>query len=282
LVQTLQKNGEVVAMTGDGVNDAPALKRADVGVAMGMKGTEAAKEAAAVVLVDDNFACIADAVEEGRIVYDNIKKAITFILPTNGGEAFTIMAAIAMGQVLPITAVQILWVNMVTAVTLALALAFERAESNVMQRSPRAPSEPLLSGFLFWRIGFVSAILVAGTFGMYLWERDHGADVAMGRTVAVNTLVMFEVFYLFNTRFLRDSVLNISGLFGSRPVMIAVVLVIFFQLGFTYAPPMQELFDTRALSLQQWVSITVVASSVLWLVELEKWLVKRRAKPHLL
>lgn len=223
-----------------------------------------------MVLVDDNFACIADAVEEGRVVYDNLKKAIMFILPTNGGEAFTIMAAIAFGRVLPITPVQVLWVNMITAVTLALALAFERAETNVMQRTPRHPKEPLLSGFLIWRIAFVSTILVAGTFGMFLWERSQGTDVALARTVAVNTLVMFEVFYLFSTRFLHTSVLNTAGLFGSRPVLIAIALVIIAQMAFTYTPQMQLLFGVQALSVEHWIAIVLVASSVLWLVELEK------------
>jgi magnesium-transporting ATPase (P-type) len=278
LVQALQATNHVVAMTGDGVNDAPALKRADVGVAMGKKGTEAAKEAAEMVLADDNFASIADAVEEGRAVYDNIKKAIIFILPTNGGEALTIMAAIALGHMLPITPVQILWVNMVTAVTLALALAFEPAERHVMQRSPRAPQEPLLSGFLLWRIVFVSAILVVGTFGLYLWARNLGADVALARTVAVNTLVMFEVFYLFNSRFLRQSVFNLAGLLGSRPALLASVIVISLQIAFTYAPPLQYLFDSRSLDLQTWLLIVAVASSVLWLVELEKWFLARREK----
>jgi magnesium-transporting ATPase (P-type) len=272
LVQALQANGQVAAMTGDGVNDAPALKRADVGVAMGLKGTEAAKEAAEMVLADDDFATIAQAVEEGRTVYDNLKKAITFILPTNGGEAFTIVAAILLGRLLPITPVQILWVNMITAVTLALALAFEPPESDVMRRVPRRPDEAILSGFLVWRIAFVSTILLLGTFGIFLWQRGQGASVELARTVAVNTLVLFEVFYLFNTRYLRRSVLSRDGLFGSRPALIAVAVVIGFQLLFTYAPPMQLLFDTRPVSFLTWCLMVLVASSVLFLVEAEKWL----------
>ncbi|MDH5218508.1 MAG: cation-transporting P-type ATPase, partial [Gammaproteobacteria bacterium] len=174
LVTALQANGEVVSMTGDGVNDAPALKRADVGIAMGLKGTEVAKEAAEMVLTDDNFASISHAIEEGRTVYDNLKKSILFILPTNGGEALTIIAAIISGRLLPITPVQILWINMITAVTLALTLAFEPAERGLMKRPPRDPKAPILSGFLIWRIIFVSLILVTGTFGLFLWEREHG------------------------------------------------------------------------------------------------------------
>jgi len=204
LVQALQERHQIVAMTGDGVNDAPALKRADVGVAMGMKGSEAAKEAAEMVLADDNFASIARAVEQGRSVYDNLKKAILFILPTNGGEALTIVAAIAFGHLLPITAVQILWVNMITAVTLALALAFDPEERDVMARPPRRADEPILSRFLIWRIAFVSTVLVLGVFGMFLWLRTSGADIETARTAAVNTLVMFEVFYLFNVRKLQS------------------------------------------------------------------------------
>jgi magnesium-transporting ATPase (P-type) len=279
LVKLLQGTGAVVAMTGDGVNDAPELKRADVGVAMGVNGTEAAKEAAEMVLADDNFASIANAVEEGRTVYDNLKKAILFILPTNGGEALVMLAAIVLGfHEFPLTPVQILWVNMITAVTLALSLAFEPPEPGVMTRPPRDARQPVLTPLFLGRIGYVSLILLIGTFGLFLWEQQQGAPIEEARTVAVNTLVAFEIFYLFNSRYTTAPVLNRAGLLGNRYVLYAVGVLILFQLAFTYLSPLQALFGTAPIDAGVWLRIVMVAASLLFIVELEKALVRRRQR----
>jgi magnesium-transporting ATPase (P-type) len=229
-----------------------------------------------MVLTDDNFASIAHAVVEGRTVYDNIKKSITFILPTNGGEAGIIIAAILSGRMLPLTPVQILWVNMITAVTLALSLAFEPPEANVMKRMPRDPKEPILSNFLIWRVLFVSSILVVGTFGLFLWGRLHDVSIEYARTVAVNTLVMFEIFYLLNTRFLKTPVLTKGGFSGNRYIYIAIGTVLMAQLVFTYVPFMQTLFDTRSIRILEWFPIIMVAFSVFVLVEIEKYILQRQ------
>jgi len=279
LVEALQSLGQVTAMTGDGVNDAPALRRADVGVAMGRKGTEAAKEAAEMVLADDNFASIAHAVEEGRTVYGNLKKAIIFILPTNAAQAGMVLIAILLGLTLPITPVQILWVNMVSAVTLALALAFEHPEPEAMRQPPRNPNEPLLTRFMLWRIVFVTVFLVAGSLGLFLWEMERGVPIEVARTAAINALVMGEIFYLFNCRRLTAPVVGWSGFVGNRAVLIAIAILIVLQGLFTYLPVLQTLFATAALNLAAWGRIFVFGLIVYSVVEIEKAVIRGNHTP---
>jgi magnesium-transporting ATPase (P-type) len=270
LVMALQAHGLTVAMTGDGVNDAPALKRADAGVAMGLKGSEAAKEAAELVLADDNFASITAAVREGRTVYANIKKVISWTLPTNAGEASTIILALLLGLTLPITPVQILWVNMITAVTLGIALAFEPSERNSMARPPRPRDEPLLSGDLVWHILLVAGLFLGGVFGIYLYAVGQGYSIELARSIAMNTLVVMEIFHLLYIRNMHSPRLGWDQLRGTRVLWLAIALVLAGQFAITYLPPLQQVFETEAIPVRDALLILLVGVGLFLIIEAEK------------
>jgi len=271
LVEALQARGHVVAMTGDGVNDAPALKQADIGVAMGVGGTEVAKEAADMVLTDDNFSTIEAAVEEGRAVFDNLVKFITWTLPTNIGEGLVILLAVFAGLTLPITPVQILWVNMTTAVLLGLMLAFEDKEPGIMERPPRRPETPVLTRELSVRIGLVSVMLLLCAFGLFEWALLQGQSLERARTVAVNVFVFGEIFYLFNCRSLRYSMFRL-GVFSNRWLILGVTAMAGLQMLLTYSPRMNRLFGTAPIGITEWVLILTGGFIIYILVGFEKWL----------
>lgn len=277
LVKALQTNGHIVAMTGDGVNDAPALKQADIGVAMGVGGTEVAKEAADMVLTDDNFATIEAAVEEGRGVFDNLTKFIVWTLPTNMGEGLVILAAIFAGVTLPLLPVQILWINMTTAVLLGLMLAFEPKEPGIMRRAPRNPKIPILDKVLILRICIVGFIMLVGAFGSFEWALGQGLSDAAARTVAVNVFVMVEIFYLFNCRSLTKSMLAL-GLFTNRWIVVGVATMMALQLAFTYLPLMNYLFHTAPIGWDAWWRILLTGVGAYVIVGFEKWLRRKWAQ----
>jgi len=277
LVKAIQANKQTVAMTGDGVNDAPSLKKADIGVAMGIKGTEVTKEAAGMILADDNFASISAAVKEGRTVYNNIEKAILFLFPTNVAQALVIAVAIFLGFVLPITAPQVLWVNMVTSVALGLVICFEPHEIDVMTRPPRAVDRPILTGFGIWRVIFVGLALLAFTLWAFFWMLGQNASDALARTVAVNAITIGQCFYLLNSRYLIDSSLSLKAHLGNRLLPLGIGAVIVLQMLFTYAPPLQRLFDTEAVPLHVWPWLLLGGFLFFLAVEAEKLVIRSSA-----
>lgn len=296
LVRALQAVGHVVAMTGDGVNDAPALKRADIGVAMGITGTSVSKEAAKVVLMDDNFASIAAAVEEGRRVYDNLIKSLAFVLPTNLALAAILSVAMfffptvtvegAGVLLMAMSPTQILWINLVASVTLSIPLAFETLEPNAMARPPRPATEPVFSRFLLYRLVTVAALMAACGCGLFLWEyfriagpapvdaARHALALAEAQTICVTVVTFSQIFYLLNCRSLRNSIMD-QGVFSNPSVFAGIGVLLLLHACFIYLPPLQRLFGSAALDGRAWLVAALAGAVVLPVISVEKWIRRR-------
>lgn len=276
IVRALQSHGEVVAMTGDGVNDAPSITRANVGVAMGIKGTEATKEAADIVLADDNFATIERAVEEGRRIYDNIRKSVVFLLPSNGAQSLVILLAILFGFTLPLTPLQILWVNLVNAVTLSLALATEPAEPGIMNRPPRPKDEQILNRSSLWLVLVASLLIGGAALLSFLITFNVSGDLAIARTTTVTLLVLGQGIYLFNCRLLNTSALTVRALTGNPTIWVSIGIMMALHLVFTYAPFMQAWFASAAIGPLHWGIAAGFSIGIFLIVEAVKAILRAR------